>query len=85
MDAEKPLWEGHRLLREVDWVLNESPEAAWLDWLRARVGPETLIVQNLCGWEGHDANVRTKLEWDQKTGQWSRTMGLALGSGAWRR
>lgn len=22
-----------------------------------RVGPETLIVQNLCGWEGHDAKL----------------------------
>jgi hypothetical protein len=61
VEAEKPLWEGHPLLQEVDWVLNESPEAAWLDWLRARVGPETLIVQNLCGWEGHDANLWRQL------------------------
>ena len=62
VEAEKPLWEGHRLLQEVDWVLNESPEAAWLDWLRARVGPKTLIVQNLCGWEGHDANLWRKVD-----------------------
>jgi len=62
LDVEKPLWEGHPLLKEVDWVLNESPEASWLDWLRARVGPETLIVQNLCGWEGHDANLWRKID-----------------------
>ena len=62
VDAEKPLWEGHRLLQEVDWVLNESPDAAWLDWLRARVGSETLIVQNLCGWEGHDANLWRQID-----------------------
>ncbi len=62
VEAEKPLWEGHRLLQEVDWVLNERPEAAWLDWLRARVGPKTLIVQNLCGWEGHDANLWRKVD-----------------------
>jgi hypothetical protein len=43
-------------------VLNESPEAAWFDWLRALVGPETLIVQNLCGWEGHDANLWRQLD-----------------------
>ena len=24
--------------------------------LAPRIRPETLIVQNLCGWEGHDAN-----------------------------
>ena len=25
--------------------------------LRVHVGPETLIVQNLCAWYGHDANL----------------------------
>ena len=39
-----------------------GPEAKWLDWLRARVGPETLIVQNLCGREGHDANLWRQLD-----------------------
>ncbi len=57
VDEERELWAGHRLLREVDWVLNESPEPKWLNWLRQNVGPSTLIVQNLCGWEGHDANL----------------------------
>ena len=43
-------------------MLNESPETAWLDWLRARCGRDTLIVQNLCGWEGHDANLWRQID-----------------------
>jgi hypothetical protein len=57
VEAERTLWDGHRLLKEVDWVLNESPEVKWLDWLDRQVGPHTLVVQNLCGWERHDANL----------------------------
>ena len=49
------------MLQEVDWG-SESPEAAWPNWLRARGGPEALIVQNLCGWEGHDANLWRQLD-----------------------
>jgi hypothetical protein len=62
LKAEYPLWEGHRLLKEVDWLLNESPELENLDWLRKQVGPNTLIVQNLCGWEGHDAAAWKKVD-----------------------
>jgi len=61
VEAEKPLWEGHQSLKEVDWVLNESPELGWLEWLQKQCGPETLIVQNLCGWTGHDANLWRKI------------------------
>jgi len=60
--AEYPLWEGSRLLREVDWLLNESPELDNLDWLARHVGPDTLVVQNLCGWEGHDASAWRKVD-----------------------
>jgi len=66
--AEYPVWEGHRLLCEVDWVLNEAPDLGVLDWLRGQVGPDTLIVQNLCGWEDHDAGAWRKLD--------PRTVGL---------
>lgn len=59
---EYPLWDGHRLLQEVDWVLNEAPELEHLEWLRKQVGPKTLIVQNLCGWEGHDASAWKKID-----------------------
>ncbi|MEN6495189.1 MAG: hypothetical protein ABFD16_12990 [Thermoguttaceae bacterium] len=59
---EYPVWTGHRLLQEADWVLNEAPELEHLDWLRKQVGPKTLIVQNLCGWKGHDATMWKKLD-----------------------
>ncbi len=62
---EYPLWNGHRLLKEVDWVLNEAPELEHLEWLRKQVGPRTLIVQNLCGWEGHDASAWKKIDPEQ--------------------
>jgi hypothetical protein len=60
--AEYPLWQDHPLLKEVDWILNESPELDSLAWLRNQVGPDTLIVQNLCGWEGHDASAWKKID-----------------------
>lgn len=62
LKQEYPLWTGHRLLKEVDWVLNEAPELDHLEWLRRQVGPRTLIVQNLCGWEGHDAKAWQQLD-----------------------
>src|SRR6185295_16855554 len=55
VEQEKPMWEGHRMLKEVDWVLNESPDIRWLAWLQKQVGEKTLVVQNLCGWPEHDA------------------------------
>ncbi len=60
--AEYPLWQGHRLLREVDRVLNESPEIETLDWLGGPIGPHTLIVENLCGWPDHDAGAWRRLD-----------------------
>lgn len=59
---EYAIWDGHRLLREVDWILNEAPELEHLEWLQKHVGPKTLIVQNLCGWEGHDAGAWRKVD-----------------------
>jgi hypothetical protein len=56
LKEEYPLWTGLRLLKEVDWVLNEAPDLGHLEWLRQQVGPRTLIVQNLCGWKDHDAS-----------------------------
>lgn len=56
------LWTGHRVLREADWVLNESPEVEFLDWLRRQIGPHTRIIQNLCGWKDHDASIWKKID-----------------------
>ena len=61
VEQEKPMWAGHRLLKEVDWVLNESPDIRWLDWLQKQVGEKTLVVQNLCGWPEHDAGAWKKI------------------------
>jgi hypothetical protein len=41
----------------VDWVLNESHEMSYLDWLGKHIGKKTTIIQNLCGWEQHDATM----------------------------
>ncbi len=59
---EYTLWRNHPLLQEVDWVLNESPELESLEFLGGQVGPDTLIVQNLCGWEGHDATAWKRVD-----------------------
>jgi uncharacterized lipoprotein YddW (UPF0748 family) len=53
--VDDPLWNGHRLLKEVDWLLNESPKTEFLDWLAANIGPHTKLLQNFCGWADHSA------------------------------
>ncbi|MCX6972179.1 MAG: hypothetical protein NTV93_18790 [Verrucomicrobia bacterium] len=53
--VDDPLWNGHRLLKEVDWLLNESPKTEFLDWLAANIGPHTKVLQNFCGWADHSA------------------------------
>jgi len=62
IEKEYPIWDGHPVLAEVDWILNEAPDIEHLKWLRQRVGPKALIVQNLCGWKGHDASVWKELD-----------------------
>ena len=62
IEKEYSIWDGHPVLAEVDWILNEAPEIEHLQWLRSRVGSKTLIVQNLCGWKGHDAAVWKELD-----------------------
>ncbi len=58
----KPLWTNHVLMKESDWILNESPDLSLLDWLAEQIGPKTKIIQNLCGWKDHDAEVWRKLD-----------------------
>jgi hypothetical protein len=43
------------LLREVDWVMNESPDFKLFQAGRHMVGPKTRTIQNLVGWEKRDA------------------------------
>lgn len=49
-----PVWQGQKLLKEADYILNESPNFSLLDWIISQKGEQTVIVQNLCGWEEHD-------------------------------
>lgn len=51
--ADDPIWNGHILLKEADYVLNECPDFSLLSWIASQAGENTMVVQNLCGWEGH--------------------------------
>lgn len=53
--AEDPIWNNSIVMKEADWILNEGPDVTLLDWIRRERGPETWVIQNLCGWAGHDA------------------------------
>jgi len=63
--ADDPVWNNHPLLKEVDWVLNEAPDTGMLDWLESQCGPQTTIVQNLCGWAGHDAASWKEIDYER--------------------
>jgi len=52
---DDPVWTGHRLLREADWILNEGPDAGLLGWLEQNIGGDTTLIQNYCGWADHSA------------------------------
>lgn len=52
---DDPVWTGHRLLREADWILNECPDAGLLGWLEQNIGSGTTLIQNYCGWPDHSA------------------------------
>ncbi len=44
-----------RMLREVDWLMNESPDPAQLAAARKMKGPHTRLIQCICGWgDKHD-------------------------------
>ena len=43
------------MLREVDWMMNESPDPKLYDIGKRMAGPQTRMIQNLVGWINHDA------------------------------
>lgn len=55
--VEDPVWTGNILMKEADYLLNEGPNFALLDWIDRASGQNTQIVQNLCGWVGHDLSL----------------------------
>ena len=43
------------MLKEVDWVMNESPDPKLYEAGRRMVGRRTRLLQNVVGWPSHDA------------------------------
>jgi hypothetical protein len=60
--VDDPIWNGHILMKEVDYVLNESPDTSLLEWMRATVGKQTLVVQDICGWANHNAEMWKEID-----------------------
>ncbi len=55
-DLQHPQVKGARMLKEVDWLMNEHPDTAKLEAAMAAAGPDTQLIQCICGWgEKHDA------------------------------
>ena len=50
-----PTVTGSRMLREVDWVLNEAPDRELYESAVKMVGGHTRLIQCLVGWPSHDA------------------------------
>ena len=55
-DLRHPMLENSRMLKEVDWLMNEHPDPEYLEAARKACGPQTKIIQCICGWgDKHDA------------------------------
>jgi len=56
-DLDHPQVAGSQLLREIDWLMNENPNPKSLEHARKASGPQTKIIQCVCGWgDQHDAD-----------------------------
>lgn len=55
-DLQHPMVAGSRMLKEVDWLMNEHPDPEKLEASRDAAGPQTKLIQCICGWgDQHDA------------------------------
>jgi hypothetical protein len=55
-DLNHPMIVGSRMLREVDWLMNEHPDPSRLEAVRQSIGAHTQIIQCVCGWgDQHNA------------------------------
>jgi hypothetical protein len=50
-----PTIAGSKMLREVDWSMNESPDPKYFLTGQQMAGPHTRMIQNVVGWASHDA------------------------------
>ncbi|MCC6581651.1 MAG: hypothetical protein IT440_14560 [Phycisphaeraceae bacterium] len=48
-EISRNLWENHRALKEMDWVLNECHKIEQLEWIQQHAGTKTKIIQNMAG------------------------------------
>jgi putative glycosyl hydrolase-like family 6 (GHL6) protein len=56
-DLSHPQLKGSKILREVDWLMNEHPDPKKLETAKKSIGPKGKIIQCLCGWgDQHDAS-----------------------------
>ena len=54
--VDHPHVRNSKMFREIDWLMNEHPDPSALAGARKAAGPNTRIVQCLCGWgKAHDA------------------------------
>jgi len=54
-DLGDPTIADSKLLKECDWVMNESPDPKLFAAGKRMVGKQTRMIQNLVGWATHDA------------------------------
>ena len=54
-DLSNPTIADSKLLKECDWVMNESPDRKLFEKGQRVVGKETRMIQNLVGWATHNA------------------------------
>ncbi len=55
-DLHHPMLAGSRMLKEIDWLMNEHPDPVYLEAARKAAGAHTRIIQCICGWgDQHDA------------------------------
>jgi hypothetical protein len=54
-DLSQPCIKDSPMLREVDWLMNESPDPKLFETGRRMAGAKTRMIQNEVGWLNHDA------------------------------
>ena len=62
---DDPIWNGHVLMNEADYILNECPNFDFLDWIQSQAGKNTMVVQNLCGWADHNLEKVNSIDTDK--------------------
>jgi hypothetical protein len=54
-DMANPTIHNSPMLKQVDWLMNESPDVSLYKLGRKMMGQKTRMIQNVVGWPGHNA------------------------------